>query len=111
MRWPLAASLAVVSSVVFAEPPAEVITDEVPLTEVASQWGLSETEYRRYQHLMAGQRGQWTPGLDPLTALGVSTDSTAERRRLAELDGRMLQAVGLSRADVARETGKWYWQD
>lgn len=34
---------------------------------------------------MAGRRGQWSPGLDPITALGVSTDSAAERRRFAEL--------------------------
>ena len=82
-RW--AASLMAVSGMVLAEPVAMVTTVEVPLSEAAQQWGLSDTEYRQYLKLMAGQRGQWSPGLDPITALGVSTDSEAERRRFAEL--------------------------
>lgn len=60
-------------------------TRVVPVTEQAARWGLSEREYRSYQALMAGQRGVWSPGLDPLTALGVSTESAEERRRYAEL--------------------------
>lgn len=55
------------------------------LQQQASQWGLSSNEYQRYLELMAGERGTWSPGLDPITALGVSTDDAAERRRLAEL--------------------------
>lgn len=85
MKWRLAASLTVISAAVLAEPATVVTTDEVPLSEVASQWNLSEAEYRRYQDIMAGQRGQWTPGLDPITTLGVSTDSAEERKRFAEL--------------------------
>jgi integrating conjugative element protein (TIGR03759 family) len=85
MRWRLLAGLAVLSGVVVAEPPEVVITGQIPLAERAQTWGLSEAEFRRYQSLMAGQRGQWSPGLDPITALGVSTDSEAERRRFAEL--------------------------
>tara|TARA_R110002094_G_scaffold42357_3_gene54629 strand:+ start:4454 stop:5134 length:681 start_codon:yes stop_codon:yes gene_type:complete len=85
MRWRLAVSLAVMSGVVFAESPEVVVTRQVPLAESAQTWGLSEPEFRRYQRLMAGQRGVWTPGLDPVTALGVSTESDAERRRFAEL--------------------------
>ncbi|WP_084639108.1 TIGR03759 family integrating conjugative element protein [Haliea salexigens] len=85
MRWQLAASLVVISAVVLADPATVVTTAEVPLSEVARQWGLSEADYRRYQAIMAGQRGQWTPGLDPITALGVSTDSAEERKRFAEL--------------------------
>ena len=85
MRWRWLAGLAVLSGVVAAESPEVVITSEIPLAESAQTWGLSEVEFRRYQHLMAGRRGQWSPGLDPITALGVSTDSAAERRRFAEL--------------------------
>ena len=85
MRWRWLAGLAVLSAGVVAESPEVVITSEIPLTESAQTWGLSEVEFRRYQHLMAGRRGQWSPGLDPITALGVSTDSEAERRRFAEL--------------------------
>jgi len=51
----------------------------------AQQWGLSDTEWQRYQQLKQGKRGIQSPGLDPLTTLGVESDSVAERRRLAEL--------------------------
>jgi integrating conjugative element protein (TIGR03759 family) len=79
------AALAVISGVVFAAPPEVVTTTQIPLAEKAQAWGLSEAEFRRYQTLMVGQRGQWTPGLDPISALGVSTDSPEERQRFAEL--------------------------
>lgn len=51
----------------------------------AQQWGLSDSDWSRYQSLMKGERGIMSPGLDPLTALGVETDNSAERKRLAEL--------------------------
>ncbi len=34
---------------------------------------------------MQGKRGIWSPGLDPITALGVHADTDAKRQRLAEL--------------------------
>ncbi|MFQ5995527.1 MAG: DUF1127 domain-containing protein [Acidiferrobacterales bacterium] len=33
-----------------------------------------------------------------------------QRRHLMELDDRLLQDIGLTRADVARETGKSFWE-
>src|SRR5471032_978627 len=51
----------------------------------AQQWGLSDTEWQKYQQLMQGKRGVQSPGLDPLTTLGVESDSSSERRSLAEL--------------------------
>ncbi|MCX8957032.1 TIGR03759 family integrating conjugative element protein [Erwinia psidii] len=51
----------------------------------AQQWSLSDSDWSRYQSLMQGSRGIMSPGLDPLTALGVETDNSAERKRLAEL--------------------------
>ncbi|MFD3225742.1 TIGR03759 family integrating conjugative element protein [Rahnella aceris] len=51
----------------------------------AQQWGLSDTEWQKYQKLKQGKRGIQSPGLDPLTTLGVESDSVSERRRLAEL--------------------------
>jgi integrating conjugative element protein (TIGR03759 family) len=51
----------------------------------AQQWGLSDTEWQKYQQLRQGKRGIQSPGLDPLTTLGVESDSVSERRRLAEL--------------------------
>ncbi|HEY2454474.1 MAG TPA: TIGR03759 family integrating conjugative element protein [Scandinavium sp.] len=51
----------------------------------AGQWGLSLPEWTQYQALMEGERGILSPGLDPLTALGVETDKPEERRHFAEL--------------------------
>lgn len=51
----------------------------------AQEWGLTSKEYERYQELMQGPRGVYSPGLDPLTALGIEARSDSERRRFAEL--------------------------
>lgn len=49
------------------------------------EWGLTPQEWQRYQSVMAGARGIYSPGLDPLTALGIEARSAEERRRYAEL--------------------------
>ncbi|STU59896.1 TIGR03759 family integrating conjugative element protein [Klebsiella pneumoniae] len=54
------------------------------LAEQGKQWGLSGQEYRRYEQLMDGPRGTQSPGLDPLTALGIEAKSDAERKKYAE---------------------------
>ncbi|MFG6656229.1 TIGR03759 family integrating conjugative element protein [Scandinavium sp. M-37] len=51
----------------------------------ASLWGLSSTEWSRYQQLKLGERGIWSPSLDPLTTLGVEASSDAERRKYADM--------------------------
>lgn len=51
----------------------------------AKAWRLSESDWRRYKEIQAGPRGVWSPGLDPLTSLGISAETDAERRRYAEL--------------------------
>lgn len=51
----------------------------------ATEWDLREEEWLRYQELMRGARGIWTPNVDPLTALGAHARSADERRRYAEL--------------------------
>ncbi|CAI8979699.1 TIGR03759 family integrating conjugative element protein [Pseudomonas chlororaphis] len=53
--------------------------------ELAREWGLSPQEWSRYQALMEGPRGTYSPGLDPLTTLGIEARSADERRRYAEL--------------------------
>lgn len=62
---------------------------EATLTEndksLAKQWMLSETDWVKYKKIMSGPRGIWSPGLDPLTALGVSETDPQERKRYAEL--------------------------
>ena len=50
----------------------------------AQEWGLSAEEYARFEALMKGRRGIQSPGLDPLTTLGIEARSDEERRRLAE---------------------------
>ncbi|AYA39346.1 TIGR03759 family integrating conjugative element protein [Xenorhabdus nematophila] len=50
----------------------------------AEQWGLNTEEYQRYQQLLNGPRGIQSPGIDPLTTLGIEAESDAERRRYAE---------------------------
>jgi integrating conjugative element protein (TIGR03759 family) len=51
----------------------------------AQQWGLQPQEWQRYQELMDGPLGIYSPGLDPLSALGISARDEAERRRYAEM--------------------------
>lgn len=66
-------------------PIEQVETQKRVSRDQASTWGLTVTEWRQYQQVMSDQRGIWSPGLDPLTALGVSADTAAERDRYAEL--------------------------
>lgn len=71
----------------FAEPRASRIetTETTTAAQVAKQWGLTESDWQRYQEVQAGPRGTWSPGLDPLTSLGLSAETDAERKRYAEL--------------------------
>lgn len=57
--------------------------------QLAKDWGLKNEEWTRYQQLMRGPLGIHSPGLDPLTALGIEARSEAERRRYAELQVRV----------------------
>lgn len=60
---------------------------ETPLDpqSVARQWGLTQKEWSRYETLKLGERGIWSPSLDPLTTLGVEATTDAERRKYADL--------------------------
>ncbi|MEA3278186.1 MAG: TIGR03759 family integrating conjugative element protein [Pseudomonadota bacterium] len=52
----------------------------------AQAWGLSQTEWRRYESLMEGIRGSVSPDtLSPLEVLGIHARDEPERRRYAEL--------------------------
>ena len=53
------------------------------------EWGLQPEEWARYRQLMQGPLGIYSPGLDPLTALGIESRSDAERRHYAELQATM----------------------
>lgn len=54
----------------------------------AHAWGLDAVEWSRYQELMQGPLGIYSPHLDPLTALGIEARSDAERQHYAELQVR-----------------------
>ena len=51
----------------------------------AREWGLKAEEWERYESLMDGPRGIYSPGIDPLTVLGIEARSDEERRYFAEL--------------------------
>ena len=52
---------------------------------LAKDWMLQESDWLKYKNLMLGPRGVWSPGLDPITALGVSEEDPVERARYAEI--------------------------
>lgn len=54
-------------------------------SEAALKWGLTEKEWREYEAIMLGKRGMWSPGIDPITALGVHAESQSERNHYADL--------------------------
>ncbi|CAG8864407.1 MULTISPECIES: TIGR03759 family integrating conjugative element protein [Pseudomonas] len=51
----------------------------------AANWGLTEQEWSRFEHIQAGPRGFWSPNLDPLTALGIEAETDQARQHYAEL--------------------------
>lgn len=53
--------------------------------QLAQHWGLSREEWSRYLQLRQSERGIWSPGLDPLTTLGVEANNDEERRKYADL--------------------------
>ena len=68
-----------------ASPLEYVETPTAETSDQATTWGLSVEEWQEYRQIMQDRRGTWSPGLDPITALGVSADTAAERNRYAEL--------------------------
>ncbi|MEW8439274.1 MAG: TIGR03759 family integrating conjugative element protein [Candidatus Thiodiazotropha taylori] len=46
-------------------------------------WGLNEAETERYQLIMKGPRGNWTPNLSPVLVLGINAESVQERQHYA----------------------------
>ncbi|HFV9292196.1 TPA: TIGR03759 family integrating conjugative element protein [Serratia fonticola] len=52
-------------------------------------WGVTESEWQRYEQLIQGRRGQQSPNLDPLMVLGIEAQSAEERKRFAELSVQM----------------------
>jgi len=67
------------------EAPSSVSLQHMSRDQAARVWGLSPEEWTRYQTVMQGPRGIYSPGLDPLTALGIEAESAEERVRYAEM--------------------------
>ena len=96
-KW-FGAGAGVLAAVLIAGAATAVLSAEVEHTRVrdtaaqrsataasaADAWGLDATDWTRYEHLMTGRRGLWTPGADPLLVLGAHARTPAERRRHAE---------------------------
>lgn len=59
--------------------------EQQQMTQGAQEWGLTTEEWQRYETLKKGRRGVLSPGLDPLTMLGIEARSDEERRHFAEL--------------------------
>lgn len=57
--------------------------------ELAASFGLTVDDWKKYETIMQGPRGFWSPGLDPLTVLGIEAKTASERTRYAELQARM----------------------
>jgi integrating conjugative element protein (TIGR03759 family) len=73
------------SNTLSTEQTQKVFSQSPSAGELASQWGLTDTQWVRYQKIMSQKRGVWSPGLDPLTALGASAETASERKHYAEL--------------------------
>jgi integrating conjugative element protein (TIGR03759 family) len=51
----------------------------------ASDWGLSESEWKRYILLMQGASGRYYPNLTPLEVLGINADNPEDLKHFAEI--------------------------
>lgn len=58
---------------------------QADVIQKAQEWGLTAEEWQRYIELQQGERGVWSPNLDPLTVLGIEAKTEVERTRYAEL--------------------------
>lgn len=73
----------------------------------ATEWGLTLEEWHRYTELMKGERGMWSPNLDPLTTLGIEARTTEEREKYA----RMLAKKYYERVSKELDFDKVYRQE
>ena len=64
---------------------------------------VSSAVYGIVQHLQAST-------VKVLNTLSIWGARSRERQQLSELSDRMLEDIGLTRAQVAVEAGKYFWQ-
>lgn len=87
--WLFFALVSLLSHAVSAADSSNVDETRVSHTKATNSveqrlWGLSDQEWTRYQLLMQGPRGTWSPNLDPVSVLGIYAKTNAERKRYAE---------------------------
>ena len=72
--------------VMAAESVDSAVAETAPVDSQrrAAAWDLSADDWSRYESLMRGRRGVWTPDADPLLVLGAHARTVAERKRFAE---------------------------
>ena len=67
----------------------KIIRGEAELTDyekyLATEFRLTPDDMKKYKKIMVGKRGIWSPGLDPLSALGVEEKDKETRERYAKL--------------------------
>ncbi len=106
LRLPLAVAMFSIVGMGIVQAQSSSVLQEISVNETAvnnslradaKAWGLNEQELDRYEQLMDGARGIWSPNLDPVTALGIEAETEQERRRYAEL------LVEVEKARVERE--------
>jgi len=49
------------------------------------QWNLTRTDWNRYQEIMSGPRGTWSPDISPVSALGIHAITEVDRMRYATI--------------------------
>jgi|TARA_R100001591_G_scaffold23935_1_gene33711 integrating conjugative element protein (TIGR03759 family) len=92
--------LLLASSSVFADNTVSSSETRSKVTESSAtqteqkhiQWGLSATEYARYEELMKGVRGSISPDtISPLEVLGIHAQNEAERKKYARMWADMME--------------------
>lgn len=88
--------LAIATTVHGADRTSELVDSNIRNTErtrsaedKAAEWGLDSEEWKRYEQLMDGPRGIYSPGLDPVAVLGIEARSDQERLHFARIQAKM----------------------
>lgn len=66
------------------ETPETAAEERESPPDRARHWDLSAEEWARYESIMDGPRGKWSPDLDPIWVLGIHAETERERRYYAE---------------------------
>ena len=67
------------------QTPTLTDSQQAHTTRMATEWGLTEAEWQRYEQLRQGRRGIQSPAADPVTLMGLEARTAEERRHFAEI--------------------------